>query len=86
MHPHGLAFLRRTAVANERQEYQRILQAFGLVDGDYLDQFGITFQPQHLIFTGALASLLDQLAQAANQCLFTVQLACCALQQLGQMQ
>ena len=69
----------------KRQEHQRVLQAFGLVDSNHLDQPGITFQAHGAVFV-LIVGILQHLGVVVNERMFAVQLLAVLLKQFGNMQ
>ena len=67
-----VVLLRRTVVADEGQEHQRILQALGLVDGDHLHQVGIALQAQ-LVGLALVGGVGDGFGEEADQGVFAVE-------------
>ena len=69
----------------KRQEHQRVLQAFGFVDGDHLDQPGIAFQAHGAVLV-LIVGILQHLGVVMNERVFTVQLLAVLLKQLGDVE
>ena len=72
-------------VGDEGQEHQRVLQPFGFVDGDHLDQIRVALQAQFVAVAVAFR-VGNGIKQKANQRVFAVQLGAGLLQQLAQVQ
>ena len=74
-----VAVWRVAIIRGKGYPHQRIFQTFRFVNGDYLYQMAITFQPQLLIFS-VLPGLVNLPGQPAHQRIATVKLRCRLLQ------